>query len=123
MWDAFWLSSFEKDKIRSPKTPKQGIFSLSLSVVKNFPSLRSTIVYKIIGFSFFLQISIIIKTWFSVLVKEYWLVLYLVFLNCAYKAKKILSRVSPVESETKQTSYVLFINKLFITPGSLILYI
>ena len=57
--DAFWLSNFEKDKIRSPKTPKQGIFSFSLADNKNLASLVSTIVYKIIEFFFFLQISII----------------------------------------------------------------
>ena len=39
MWEAFWLSNFEKDKIRSPKTPKQGIFSFSLVDNKNLAKL------------------------------------------------------------------------------------
>ena len=35
------------------------------------------------------------------LVKEYGFTSYSIFLNCAFKAKKILSRVSPVESEIR----------------------
>ena len=35
------------------------------------------------------------------LIKENWCFLYIILLNWAFKAKNILSSVSPVESETK----------------------
>ena len=56
---------------------------------------------KIIDISKKKKNSIIFKVWFSVLVNEYWWDLYSKFENWACKAKNILSRVSPVESETR----------------------
>ena len=58
--------------------------------------------YKIIEFSSFMAKSSILSIWFSVLVKEYELTLHSIFLNCAFNDKKILSNVSPVESEIKK---------------------
>ena len=65
-----FYNNFEKVKIRSPNTPKQGIFFLSHSVDKNWASLLSTIVYKKIEFLLLAEFSIIFKIWFSVLVNE-----------------------------------------------------
>ena len=50
---ALWCKSFEKFNIKSPKAPKHGIFFFFASVSKNFASLISTIVYKIIELKFF----------------------------------------------------------------------
>ena len=50
---AFWCKSFEKFNIKSPKAPKHGIFFFFASSSKNFASLISTIVYKIIELKFF----------------------------------------------------------------------
>ena len=50
--------NFEKLKIKSPKTPKQGIFS-SLTLAKCFARLLSTIEYKIIEAGF-LSLEIIL---------------------------------------------------------------
>ena len=68
--NASWLSNFEKLKIKFPNTPKQGTLILLASFVKNSANLSSTIVYKIIDFFCFLQVSNILDTWFSVLVNE-----------------------------------------------------
>ena len=52
---------FEKFKIKFPNTPKQGIFFFSLSLAKYLARLLSTIVYKIIEFSFLFASSKIFK--------------------------------------------------------------
>ena len=87
--------------MKFPSTPKQGIFFLSLIFAKYLAKLLSTIVYRIIEFVFFSASSRIFMIWFSVLVKEYEWTLYSMFKNCALRAKNILSKVSPVESDIK----------------------
>ena len=47
--------------MRSPNTPKQGMFFLLHSLDKNCASLLSTIVYRKIEFLFFAEFSIIFK--------------------------------------------------------------
>ena len=70
-------------------------------LARYFAKLLSTIVYKITELLFFFASSKIFKIWFSVLVKEYEWTLYSILTNCALRAKNILSKVSPVESEIK----------------------
>ena len=57
--------------------------------------------YKIIELGYFSALDNILKIWFSVLVNEQVCILYSIFLNCALIAIKILSNVSPVESEIR----------------------
>jgi hypothetical protein len=57
----FDFKSFEKLNIKSPKTPKHGIFFSSLFLAKYFAKLLSTIEYKIIAFLFFSAFSKIFK--------------------------------------------------------------
>ena len=56
-----------------------------------------------------LENSIILSTCCCVLTKKYSFFSYSKFLNCDCKDKKILSRVSPVESEIRYTLYFWFI--------------
>ena len=97
---AFCSSNLEKSEIKFPKTSKQGILFFLHSKAKYLARLLSTIVYKIITFCSDLHLEIILFIWFSVRVKEKWNVFYNSKLeNWAFIAKKILSNVSPVESE------------------------
>ena len=66
---AFWLRSFEKLKIKFPKTPKHGTEETSLLWARYFASLVSTIVYKIIELLISLQSLIILSICCSVLIK------------------------------------------------------
>ena len=70
------------------------------NLAKYLARLLSTIVYKAITFFSDLHLDIIFFIWFSVRVKEKWIVLHSKLENCALMARKILSNVSPVESET-----------------------
>ena len=106
---ALRLSTVSNFGIRKSKTPKQGILYRSVSWIKNEVIEASTRVYKTIGFSTLLHFSYNVVIWASVLTKEKWWRELLKFSNWAFKARNILSKVSPVESDTKKTLYFLFI--------------
>ena len=72
----------------------------------------SQMVYKINGFSISLHSFIILSICCSVLTKANSFFSYSKFSNCDFKDKNILSRVSPVESDTRYTLYFSFIKLL-----------
>ena len=66
---AFWLRSFEKLKIKFPKTPKHGTEKFSLWFARYLANLVSTIVYKMMELSISLHSLIILSICCSVLIK------------------------------------------------------
>ena len=97
-----------------PSIPKHGTLFASLLLDIYLASFVSTIVYKIRGLSVSSHSLMILLICCSVLINANSFLTYSKLENWDFNDKNILSKVSPVESDTRYTLYFSFICLLII---------